>query len=144
MPIKRSLILESLKRHEGFRSHAYLDTVGKLTIGYGRNLDDRGVSRAEADQLLENDVTLAIQECLQVWPWLSKLDDVRAAVIVELAVNMGVPILAGFKRMLAALEKGDYGTAAAELLDSKWRRDVGPHRSSRLAQQLASGKIPPG
>lgn len=144
MPIKRSLILESLKRHEGYRQRPYIDTVGKLTVGYGRNLDDRGLSRDEASMLLEHDVTLAIQECLQVWPWLAKLDEVRSAVIVELAVNMGVPVLRGFRKLFAALEKDDYATAAAELLDSQWRTDVGPHRSGRLAQQLASGKVPPG
>jgi hypothetical protein len=29
-----------LIRHEGFRSKPYRDTVGKLTIGYGTNLQD--------------------------------------------------------------------------------------------------------
>ena len=153
MPIKRSIILESLKRHEGYRQTAYADSVGILTIGYGRNLDDVGVSRDEAAMLLENDVTKAIAECLQAWPWLSGLDDVRSAVIVEMAVNLGVPRLKGFKKMLGHVERGvaakDAGTAqaafasaAVEGLDSKWRAQVGA-RAYRLMQQLASGKIPP-
>jgi len=32
-------ILEQLVRHEGLRLKAYRCTTGKLTIGYGRNLD---------------------------------------------------------------------------------------------------------
>jgi lysozyme len=142
VPIKRSIVLESLKRHEGYRRTAYADTVGKLTVGYGRNLDDVGVSRDEAAMLLENDVTAAIAACLQVWPWLSTLDDVRAAVIVEMAVNMGVTKLRGFKKMLAACEKGDYATASAEMIDSAWRAQVGA-RAYRLAQQMATGKVSP-
>ena len=141
MPIKRSIILTSLMRHEGYRRTAYADTVGKLTVGYGRNLDDVGVTRDEAALLLENDVTQAIAECLQAWPWLASLDDVRSAVVVEMAVNMGVPSLRGFKKMLAACEKGDYATASAEMLDSRWRAQVGA-RAYRLAQQMASGKVP--
>ena len=47
-------LIEDLKRDEGFRSHPYRDTVGKLTIGYGRNLDDVGISEREAEQLLHH------------------------------------------------------------------------------------------
>jgi lysozyme len=141
VPIKRSIILESLKRHEGYRAHPYVCTAGKLTVGHGRNLDDAGITRDEAAMLLEGDVTRAIAECLQAWPWLSTLDEVRAAVIVEMAVNLGVPRLKGFKKALAACEKGDYATAAAEMLDSQWRAQVGA-RAFRLAQQMASGKVP--
>ena len=142
MPIKRSLILQSLKRHEGFRRHPYVDTVGKLTVGYGRNLDDVGLTQDEAAMLLEADVTRAIAACLQTWPWLSGLDDVRSAVIVEMAVNLGIDGLKGFRKMLAACEKGDFATAEAEALDSVWRTQVGA-RAYRLARQLGSGKLQP-
>lgn len=142
MPIKRSIIIQSLKRHEGYRQFAYQDSVGVWTIGHGRNLEDVGVSRDEAAMLLEADVTRAIAACLQTWPWVASLDEVRAAVIVEMAVNLGVHGLGGFRKMLAACEKGDYATAAAEMLDSQWRAQVGA-RAYRLSQQMASGKIPP-
>ena len=45
-------IEEQLMIDEGFRSKPYSDTVGKLTIGYGRNLDDVGITRNEAFQML--------------------------------------------------------------------------------------------
>jgi lysozyme len=153
VPIKRSIILESLKRHEGYRKHPYVDTVGKLTVGHGRNLDDVGISRDEAAMLLEGDVTAAIALCLQAWPWLSGLDDVRSAVIVEMAVNLGIDGLKGFKQMIAAVERAlaakdpavaqrEFAAAAAHGIDSLWRAQVGA-RAYRLMAQLASGKIPP-
>lgn len=140
-PLNRSLITVSIKRHEGLRLKPYLCTAGKLTIGYGRNLEDKGISREEADLLLERDVTDAIMESRQAFAWLDKLDPVRAAVIVEMCANMGLPRLLGFKRMIAALQRGDYKTAAAEMIDSKWRVDVGA-RAYRLAHQMETGKVP--
>jgi lysozyme len=141
VPIKRSIIIESLKRHEGYRQFCYQDSVGVWTIGHGRNLEDVGLSRDEAAMLLEGDVTRAIMQCLQTWPWVAQLDEVRAAVIVEMAVNLGVHGLGGFRKMLAACEKGDFATAASEMLASTWRVQVGA-RAYRLAQQMATGKVP--
>jgi hypothetical protein len=91
--------------------------------------------------------------CLQAWPWLSGLDDVRSAVIVEMAVNLGIDGLKGFKQMIAAVERAlaakdpavaqrEFAAAAAHGIDSLWRAQVGA-RAYRLMAQLASGKIPP-
>jgi lysozyme len=141
-PIKRSLVITSLMRHEGLELHPYVDTVGKLTIGYGRNLDDKGISQQEAVTLLENDVTEAIQEALRAFPWLPKLDEARAAVIVEMVAHLGLPRFLGFKKALSACAVSDWETAAKELLDSTWRTQVGA-RAYRLAEQLRTGKITP-
>jgi lysozyme len=153
VPIKRSILIESLKRHEGYRQFCYQDSVGVWTIGHGRNLEDVGLSRDEAAMLLEGDVTRAIMQCLQTWPWVAQLDEVRAAVIVEMAVNLGVHGLGGFRKMLGHIEAAlaakdpavaakEFAAAAAEGLDSTWRIQVGA-RAYRLMQQLASGKLSP-
>lgn len=141
-PIKRALVVTSLMRHEGLELHPYVDTVGKLTIGYGRNLDDRGITQGEAAHLLENDVTLAIQEALQAFPWLTKVDEARQAVIVEMVAHLGLSRFLGFKKALAACAVGDWETAAAEMLNSKWAGQVGA-RAIRLAAQLRTGKVVP-
>ena len=52
----RQLLRSQLERHEGLRLKPYRDTVGKLTVGYGRNLEDVGISRDEADFMLDNDI----------------------------------------------------------------------------------------
>ena len=65
-----------IARHEGLRLTPYHCTGGKLTIGYGRNLDDVGISRSEAEILREHDIQarrplVAGHQGLQLkpWPW---------------------------------------------------------------------------
>lgn len=53
--------------------------------------------------------------------------------------NIGLARLKGFAKALAAIERGDYKTAAAEMLDSKWARQVGK-RASELAKQMETGQ----
>ena len=130
--------VEQLKKHEGFRQFPYLCTAGKLTIGYGRNLDDKGIDEEEAESLLASDVEnakaavvrrIATQHC----------NDARMAVLVNMAFNLGITGLLNFSRMLQAVEKGDFDTAALEMLDSRWARQV-PNRAQELAQQMISGE----
>ena len=132
-------IKSMLMRDEGLRLKPYPDSVGKMTIGYGRNLDDRGVSVAEADFMLDNDITAATADVLRTIPWSMSLDEVRRSVLVNMTVNMGVGGVLGFRRMLAAAERGDWATAAKEMLDSKWATQVGP-RAHRLAQSMETGE----
>jgi GH24 family phage-related lysozyme (muramidase) len=43
-----------LKSQEGFRQFPYKDTTGNTTIGYGRNLEVRGIFQEEAGMMLDN------------------------------------------------------------------------------------------
>jgi lysozyme len=127
-----------LLRDEGIRLKPYRDTVGKLTIGVGRNLDDKGISRDEAMELLDNDiteVTLALNARL---PWTTYLHGPRHAALVNLAFNMGIGGLLEFKKMLGAFKAEKWDVAAKELLDSKYATQVGA-RANRLAEQLKTG-----
>lgn len=128
-------LIKQLKRHEGFRAFPYKDTVGKLTIGYGRNLDDVGITEQEGRALLLNDVEIAVKEVNVTWPWILDHDEVRQQVIYNVAFNMGVPRLSGFKKMFAAMEDFDYEKAAEEMLDSKWATQVGD-RATELAGMM--------
>lgn len=132
------LLIEQLKKHEGFRSKPYLCTAGKLTIGYGRNLDDVGVSEAEAMELLRQDVARARREVMLNIPVANVLDDARADVLINMCFNMGIYRLMGFKRMIAALEQRDYMQASAEMQNSKWAKQVGT-RSVELMVQMQTG-----
>lgn len=51
-----TVLKDMLIRHEGLKLKPYRDTVGKLTIGAGRNLNDLGISEREAMFLLDNDI----------------------------------------------------------------------------------------
>ena len=127
-----------LMRDEGLRLHPYRDTVGKLTIGYGRNLDDVGISQAEAEMMLTHDIAQAADSLTNL-PVFAVLDDVRQAVLITMAFNLGRTGLMGFRRMWAALAERDYDCAAREMLDSKWARQVGI-RAERLAEQMKTGE----
>lgn len=131
-------LVQQLIRDEGLRLKPYTDSVGKLTIGVGRNLTDKGISNDEAEKMLENDIEDARRAVFQMIPWVSKLDEVRRAVLVNMAFNMGIGGLMAFKNTLAFIEKGQYPNAAAEMLNSKWADQVGP-RAHRLALQLTTG-----
>lgn len=128
-------IQKQLERDEGFRQFPYRDTMGIPTVGIGRNLEHVGISKKEAIFLLQNDVARLIAGLRNVFPWFDYLSEVRKGVLINMAFNMGVSRLLGFKKMLNALESSDYEQAAKEMLDSQWVKQVGL-RAERLARQM--------
>ncbi len=132
-------IYDQLRRDEGVRLKPYKDSVGKITIGVGRNLDDVGITTDEADLLLHNDVNHAIAMLEQALPWAMNLDEPRLGAMINLCFNMGVGGLLQFKKALAAMESGDYSGAAAEFKNSVWATQVGS-RAYRLTLQIESGQ----
>ena len=135
----RDAVTEQIRRAEGFRPMPYLDTAGVWTIGYGRAIGRVGISRAEADILLQNDLAHCLQ-ALTACDWWRDLDDVRQGAILELCFQLGYLGLIRFKRMIAALRRHDCETAANELLDSKYAIADAPGRAQRLARVLRTGR----
>ncbi|HSV29414.1 MAG TPA: glycoside hydrolase family protein [Candidatus Omnitrophota bacterium] len=131
-------LIGDLRRDEGFRSKPYRCTAGKLTIGYGRNLDDVGLTEREGAHLLGNDAVTAIQECRARFAWFDGLSPRRKRAVANMAFNMGIDRLLGFKKMLAALAAGDYDRAADEAQDSAWFHQVGV-RGSRVVAMIREG-----
>lgn len=130
---------EQLIRDEGIRRFVYKDSHGILTIGCGRNLEHNGLSADEIDYLLFNDMAHVTSQVSIALPWSDALDDARRGVLHNLAFNMGVGKLLTFRKMLAAMQTGDWITAAKELLDSAYHQQVGK-RAERLAEQMVSGE----
>lgn len=124
-----------LVRDEGLSLRLYKDTVGKLTIGIGRNLDDVGISKDEAYLMLDNDIQRTSDSLDKNLPWWKTLDEVRQRVILNMAFNMGINSLLGFKNTLAAIQAGRYNDAADGMLDSKWAQQTG-QRAQRLADMM--------
>ena len=124
---------DMLKRHEGLRLTPYHCSAGKLTIGYGINLDV-GITKKEAEYLLNeriNQITTDL-EVLEFWLYLS---GVRRAVLIDMAYNLGLSGLFQFKKMLSAMNARDYSLAAKEMEDSKWFKQVG-QRSLTLQKMM--------
>lgn len=127
-----------LRVDEGYRTKPYKDTVGKLSIGIGRNLSDVGVSRGEIALMFDNDLASAEHTARLLVPNFDTLNDARKAVVVNLAFNMGFNTLSQFVNTLRAIEQGRWGDAKSGLLASKWAGQVGG-RAPRLADSLESG-----
>ena len=139
-------IVNQLIRHEGLKLKPYRCTAGKLTIGVGRNIEDNGITEEEAMMMLRNDIetisnelALAVAEMGITLRDVEKMGQVRVLTLTNLAFNMGVPRLLGFKKTFAALKEHDYETAADEMLNSKWSRQVG-NRAIELAEQMRTGE----
>jgi lysozyme len=134
------LSITGLKRDEGFRPKPYKCTAGKLTIGYGRNIEDIGISERESIFLLENDIQYSYQKLYAVIPIFKELDIIRQYVLLNMCFNMGISRFVKFVKMLAALERKDYEIAAKEMLDSNWAVQVGM-RATRLANLMRTGLV---
>lgn len=117
-------LIDQLTRHEGMRLMPYKCPAGKLTIGVGRNIEDNGITESEAIILLMNDIERCKWEVETAFPWFIKLNTARYEILVNMCFNMGISRLHSFKKMLAALETGDYETASIEGLDSRWAKQV--------------------
>ena len=131
-------LVEDIKREEGFVAKVYLDGKRKKTIGYGTLLED-GISEVEAEMLLRHRLGLMAGELerSRVGGVYKDLRPLAQRAVLNMAYNMGVPRLLGFKRMWAALREGDYERAAVEALDSDYAREL-PARAGRVAQSMRS------
>lgn len=123
---------------EGLKLKPYTDSVGKLTIGVGRNLNDTGISESEARQLLANDIERTAKSLDTAFPFWRTLSENRQEVIANMAFNMGTARLLDFKNMIHALQASDYLGAAREMLNSEWARQV-KGRATRLAETMRNG-----
>jgi lysozyme len=135
---ERQIVLAQIRKHEGLRLKPYQDSVGKTTIGIGRNLDDRGVTAEEAAMMALNDIKAAHHELWVNFPWYNALTGDRKYAWINLCFNMGMPRLKGFKMAIAAMEQSKYSVAADEILDSKYARQVG-QRAIDIANMIRRG-----
>lgn len=130
-----------LKRDEGEVLHAYQDHLGYWTIGIGIMIDKRkggGLRPEESEFIFRNRLKLLDAELSDRLPWIAKLDPARKGVLINMAFQMGVTGLLGFKNTLAMIEAGRYQDAAKSMLESKWARQT-PARAQRLSNQMATG-----
>lgn len=131
------LATKLIKKHEGLRLKPYRCSSQKITIGYGRNLQDNGISQEEADTLLQHDLDSAIKEAESL-PFFSSLNEPRQAVIVDMVFNLGLPRFGMFKKMIVAIERELWHVAANEMLNSRWARQVGK-RANTLSEMMRLG-----
>jgi len=134
-----SKLIETLKRHEGVKDTLYKCTADKWTIGVGRNLEDVGLSKDEIDYLLQNDIERTKELMDDYIPWHNDLDEVRQEALINFVFNVGIGTTMKFKNAMAALEAHDYDTAAIEMMDSNWAKQVGD-RAIEVTEMIKTGE----
>ena len=130
-----------IKENEGLRLKPYKCTAGKTTIGYGRNLDDVGISPVEAEYLLQTDISHAINHLMK-YPWFLKLNEngARLTAMVDMCFNLGTSGFDKFNRMIVAMTIRDYKTAADEAQNSRWYEQVG-RRGEKVVYMIRTGEF---
>ena len=128
-------IEEMLRHQEGERLTPYVDSVGKVTIGIGRNLTDKGISVEESRAFLYRDIADAIQDVMHCFSCYDQLSRPRQLVLISMAFNLGRDRLSKFVRFIGAVHLGKYDEAAQEMLNSKWTEQVGT-RATTLAHMM--------
>ena len=143
--------MDELKKNimisEGYSEKLYRDTSerigfegkkGKVTIGWGYNIDDLGLPQDILMMLLDRCIMQSRMELSKNFSWTDGLDSVRRDVLVEMLFNMGLTTFSTFKMTLREVENGNYKLASEHMLDSIWAKQVGP-RADRLASRMKNG-----
>lgn len=140
-PEIRQKLRARLAGEEKVMRFPYVDSLGVLSIGIGRNLRDKGISVEEALYLADNDIMDAEKE---IWhycsDWYASLGDARKSVIVDMVFNEGIGHLLGFKNMINYIKIKNYVGAAHEMMASEWARQV-KGRASKLALIMETGSL---
>jgi lysozyme len=129
-------LAEQLKVDEGYRAKVYTCSAGKLTVGYGWNLEDNNLPETVGHMLLDHGIIQAMRAC-EKFDWFDGLSGIRKEVIINMVYNLGFTGVSKFKNMIKAIEAEDWIDAGYEMLDSKWHNDVG-ERAERLAKMMVT------
>lgn len=137
----RDILRKQLIRDEGSRSYAYQDSRGYWTIGIGHLIDRRGGSLKDKfiTAIFEDDLDEKAEQLDKALPFWRSLDEPRQRVVINMAFNLGVDGLLTFHNFCAALERKEFETAAAEILDSEAAKQL-PARYLRLSDQMRTGE----
>jgi len=140
---------EMIKIHEGSNivgdvHQAYRDSEGLPTIGYGHLIIpgdgydmNSKISQSEADSLFDKDFQKHLEQAKAI-PGYNKGNVQQKAALIDLTFNMGGSFYKDFPKFAAAVKSGDFQTAAAEIQDSDYYKQVG--RRGPVIRDLLAGK----
>ena len=137
-------LLESVKKHEGFKDHVYLDSLSKRTVGYGHLCvedhweDGKKYDKEYLEDILEKDLQSAIDQAHDMCQGLEISDDAKS-IICEMIFQLGGNGVSKFKNMWKALKENppNYFEAHVQMLDSKWAKQT-PNRAKEMAGHMKS------
>jgi len=137
-------LLESVKKHEGFRNSVYNDTLGKRTVGYGHLCvedhweDNKAYDKKYLEDILEKDLQYAINQGEGMCKDLKISDDAKF-LIIEMIFQLGSAGVQKFRNMWSALKEDppNYFEAHVQMLDSRWAKQT-PNRAGEMAEAMQS------
>ena len=140
---KNDKLLESVKRHEGFKDHVYLDSLSKRTVGYGHLCvedhweDGKKYDKEYLEDILEKDLQGAIDQAHDMCQGMEISDDAKT-IICEMIFQLGGNGVSKFKNMWKALKENppNYEEASVQMLDSRWAKQT-PNRAKEMAGHMA-------
>ncbi len=127
-----------LIRHESLKLSPYRCSAGKLTIGVGRNLEDKGISFEEADFMLENDIQDSLKALREIFVDFETFSENRQIALVDMIFNLGRAGFEKFTKTIGLIRIGNWKRASLEALDSKWAEQV-KTRGIEIAYMLKEG-----
>jgi len=139
-PDDKMKLKQLLVSHESYKQFPYSDITGHLTVGIGRNLSDRGISTTEAYYLLDDDIIYFTSKLNHYLDCFSSLSVNRQIALIDMCFNLGIQGFLNFKKMIKALDNGDYALAAHEMLASEWAKQVG-ERATTLSNIIRTNEI---
>ena len=128
-------VVDFIKKVEGLKLKLYKDINGNLTIGYGRNLDDRGITKEEAEILLFTDLAFAEYELREIFNDYDYYPVEVKIVLTSMMFNLGKNRFLTFKKFIKAIKEKDYKKAIIELFNSRRAKQL-PKRTELEAQYL--------
>ena len=136
-------LLESVKKHEGYRNKVYLDTLNKRTVGVGHLCvedfweDDKEYEESFLMEILEKDLSEAIKGTndLMADHGCTDIDEQAEEILIEMVFQLGKTGVSKFKNMRKALAELNYVGASYEMLDSRWAKQT-PNRAKAMAKTM--------
>ena len=138
-------LMESVKKHEGYRNKVYLDTLGKRTVGVGHLCvedfweDDKEYEEKFLMEILADDLQNAIKGARELKEEHSctDIDEIAQEILDEKVFQLGKNGVSKFRNMWKALAEKNYIGASFEMLDSKWAKQT-PNRAKSMAELMKS------
>ena len=136
-------LLESVKKHEGYRNKVYLDTLGKRTVGVGHLCvedfweDDKEYDEKFLMTILEHDLQTAIKGAKELMEEhdCADIDEQAEEILIEMVFQLGKNGVSKFKNMWKALAEKNYIGASYEMLDSRWSKQT-LNRAKAMAKTM--------
>jgi len=139
----KKIVAEQLIEHEGLKLKPYRCPAGKLTIGVGRNLEERGITEEEALYLLNNDISVCIEDLKKIFvdtdadsEGFETLPETVQRVLLDMRFNLGATGFRSCKKMIQAIKEKNFAQAVLEMQDSKWFKQAG-NRGKTLVEMIA-------